>query len=228
GQCFGAQYSDIINIQQNVIVQGTIIITLQSYNAPINLETNQIHLNSGTKCQYSDKRCSDIEGKSNFWESIPHDFCKFNHYDLLYEGKAEKIMDPVNEKLTIVYSLSTEDVTFALTKTGEEVLCGYNLIKTEHPKLLILETKKGDSFAQKRRKIIENVDMFAYINSKFVYVEKHIRTQIKYLYRDILQQRCNLEQQIIKNALSIAIHSPDEFAYQFMKGPGYMATISGE
>lgn len=32
----------------------------------------------------------------------------------------------------------------------------------------------------------------------------------------------------MKNALSLAIHSPNEFAYQIMKGPGYMAVISGE
>jgi len=75
---------------------------------------------------------------------------------------------------------------------------------------------------------VENLDIFAYVNSKFVYVEKHIRTQINYLYRDVLKQRCNLERQVMKNALSLAIHSPDEFAYQIMKGPGYMAVISGE
>jgi len=51
---------------------------------------------------------------------------------------------------------------------------------------------------------------------------------MNFLYRDILKQRCNLEQQVLKGALSLAINSPDEFAYQIMKGPGYMAVISGE
>ena len=37
-----------------------------------------------------------------------------------------------------------------------------------------------------------------------------------------------MERQIIKNAFSLAIHSPDDFAYQIMKGPGYMAILSGE
>ncbi|XP_070529907.1 uncharacterized protein [Cardiocondyla obscurior] len=132
------------------------------------------------------------------------------------------------EKPQIVYSLSTKDITFALTKTGEEPLCGYTLTKTEHPKLLILETTKSDSFAQKRPLSVENLDIFTYVNSKFVYVEKHIRSQINSLYRDVLKQRCNLEQQVLKNALSIAVNSPDEFAYQIMKEPGYMAVISGE
>jgi len=71
---------------------------------------------------------------------------------------------------------------------GEELLCGYTLIKTEHPKLLILETKDGESFVHKRKVSVENLDIFAYVNSKFVYVEKRIRTQINYLYRDVLKQ----------------------------------------
>jgi len=102
------------------------------------------------------------------------------------------MISTIDEKLQIVYSLSTQDITFALTKMGEELLCGYTLIKTEHPKLLILETKDGESFAHKRKISVENLDIFAYVNSKFVYVEKHIRTQINYLYRDVLKQRCNL------------------------------------
>ncbi|XP_011859074.1 PREDICTED: uncharacterized protein LOC105556590 [Vollenhovia emeryi] len=53
--------------------------------------------------------------------------------------------------------------------------------------------------------------------------EKHIRTQMNHLYTDILKQRCNLERRVLKNALSIAIHAPDDFAYQIMKGSGFMA-----
>jgi len=228
GQCSGAQYSDPYGTWQNVVVQGIITISLNSYQATINLETNQIHLKSGTTCQYSEANCIDIEGKYTFWNTIPADNCKFNYYDVLYQGLANRMISTIDEKLQIVYSLSTQDITFALTKMGEELLCGYTLIKTEHPKLLILETKDGESFAHKRKISVENLDIFAYVNSKFVYVEKHIRTQINYLYRDVLKQRCNLERQVMKNALSLAIHSPDEFAYQIMKGPGYMAVISGE
>ncbi|XP_071653561.1 uncharacterized protein [Temnothorax longispinosus] len=228
GQCFGTQYSDPYGTWQNVVVQGIITISLNSHQAVTNIETNQIHLKTGTTCQYSDGNCIDIEGKYTFWETIPNDYCKFNHYDILYEGKANKMISDVDKNLQIIYSLSTKDVTFALTQMGEELLCGYTLIKTEHPKLVILEIKKGESFAHKRRLSVENLDIFAYINSKFVYVEKHIRTQMNRLYTDVLTQRCNLERQVMKNALTLAIHAPDDFAYQIMKGSGYMAVISGE
>ncbi|KYN09194.1 hypothetical protein ALC57_18687 [Trachymyrmex cornetzi] len=228
GRCSGAQYSDLYGAWDNVIVQGTTTITLTSYQTSINLETNQIRLKSGTICPCTDATCMDIDGGHTFWKTLPTDHCKFNHYDVLYEGYANRIVDTFFEHPQIVYSLSTQDITFALTRTGEEPVCGYTLIKTEHPKLLILETKKGESFTTKHRLSTENLDIFTYINSKFVYVEKHIRSQMNLLYRDVLKQRCTLEQQVLKGALSLAINSPDEFAYQIMKGPGYMAVISGE
>ncbi|XP_070516614.1 uncharacterized protein [Cardiocondyla obscurior] len=228
GKCYGTQYSDPYGTWQNVVVQGIIKITLSSHRAVTNIETNQIHLNTGTACQYSEGECIDIEGKFSYWETIPHDHCKFNNYDVLYEGKARKMISKINEKMQTVYSLTTNDVTFALTQISEEYPCGHTLIKTEHPKLFIYETTKGELLTRKKSIAVENIDIFAYVNSKFVYVERHLRTQINYLYTDIIKQRCELERQVLKNTLSLATQAPDEFAYQMMKGPGYMATLSGE
>lgn len=228
GKCSGAQYSDPYGTWQNVIVQGTVRMSLSSHQAITNTETNQLHLKSGSVCKYSDGNCVDIEGRDTYWDTIPIDYCKFNHYDVLYEGKANKMASDVDERQQVIYSLSTQDVTFALTKSGEESLCGYTLIKTEHPKLVIVEKKGGEFFAHKRRILTENLDIFAYVNSKFVFVERHIRTQMNHLYRDVIKQRCSLERQVMSNALTLAVHSPDEFAYQIMKKPGHMAVISAE
>lgn len=70
---------------------------------------------------------------------------------------------------------------------------------------------------------MDNLDIFAYINSKFVYVEKHIRHQMISLYHNVMQQKYELEKQVITNALSFATFQPDEFAYCLVKGLGYMA-----
>lgn len=59
--------------------------------------------------------------------------------------------------------------------------------------------------------------MFAYTNSKFVYMERHMRSQINTLYQDVIMQRCELEKQVIQNTLSLATILPDEFAYRLMK-----------
>jgi len=79
---------------------------------------------------------------------MPTNSCNFQQYDVLYEGSATKIKDDITDTSSI-YSLFTEDITFALTKTKEQPLCGYTLLRTEHPKLFILETTKGDTFAQR-------------------------------------------------------------------------------
>lgn len=48
------------------------------------------------------------------------------------------------------------------------------------------------------------------------------------LYHNVMQQKCELERQVITNVLSFATLQPDEFAYRLMKGPGYMAVTTGE
>jgi len=53
--------------------------------------------------------------------------------------------------------------------------------------MILHETTSGDTIFQRFGQI-NNLDIFTYINSKFVYVEKHIRTQINQLYRNILLQ----------------------------------------
>jgi len=106
-------------------------------------------------------------------------------------------------------------------------LCGYTLTRTEHSKLLIFETSSENRVFSKQYRP-ENLDIFTYINSKFVYVEKHVRTQISQLYRNVLQQQCNLEERVLKNALVFATHSPDAFAYHIMQEPGFMALLAGE
>ena len=72
------------------------------------------------------------------------------------------------------------------------------------------------------------MDIFSYVNSKFVYVERHIRIEITRLYHDVLTQRCLLEQQVFRNTLTLASRAPDEFAYHLMKSPGYMSVTAGE
>ena len=199
------------------------------YVAQVKLDSNHINLRSGTVCILASGNCLDIDGSNTFWQTIPTDACKFSRYGVLYEGIANKMMSSdLGGNRQIVYSLTTPGVTFALTAKGFESVCGYQVTTTEHPKLLIFETEKDKTFATASKISVVNLDIFAYVNSKFVYVEKHIREQMKTLYRDVLVQRCNLERQTIKNSLSIAKQSPDDFAFDLMKGPGYMGVSAGE
>lgn len=56
------------------------------------------------------------------------------------------------------------------------------------------------------------MDIFTYVNSKFVYVARHSM----------------LTQRVLKNALVLATQAPDDFVYFLMKCPGYMSIVAGE
>jgi len=133
------------------------------------------------------------------------DTCNFQRYDVLYEGPANKIFeDSSNSNSPVIYSLVTQEITFALMKTKELPLCGYTLLYTEHPKLLILEVKPGNTFTKQGAIAVNNLDIFTYMNSKFVYIEKHVKQQMTSLYNNVISQKCELEKKVIINALSFA------------------------
>ena len=69
---------------------------------------------------------------------------------------------------------------------------------------LIYETTRGNTFIENKDVLIEKKDLFTYVNSKFVYVGKHVRKEINRLYYDLLNHTCLLEQEVIKNSPIIA------------------------
>ena len=229
GSCNGVPYSDHFNsYDSGVIVQATVTVTLRDYPATVDIENNKIHLSGGISCDFNRESCSDFEGGYNFWNRLPNDSCGFDKFVVLFEGPAKKGSVNAHTHFEHLYTVQTSDITFALTREKTMKTCGYDLIQTEHPKLFILEGTKGSFFTSQTVTSPKEMDMFAYINSKFVYVEKHVRLQLTDLYKDVVMQRCLLEQRVLRNSLSLATLQPDQFAYDFMKGPGYMAVIGGE
>lgn len=228
GTCKGVQYSDYYGTWDDVVVQGAVKISLKTSYVPVKLSAGKIMLKSGTVCSLSDEACIDSDDGYTFWHSIPKTACGFEAYDVLFEGTATKFQGLLDTHYTTIFTLETQDTTFSLTQTRKHTICGYTLFGTEHPKLFIFETQKGNIFKAMSKTTVTNLDMFAYINSKFVYVERHIRNQITTLYQDIILQKCELEKQVIQNMLSLATILPDEFAFRLMKMPGYMAVAAGE
>lgn len=228
GTCRGAEYTDGYGAWDNVVVQATARITLRDLEISIKRSSGEVILPSGTRCPVSDRTCQDSDGAETYWAALPEDSCHFDQYDILYEGNAVRLSPRANQTSTTVYTVTTGDTTFALTKTKEFNVCGYKLFRTEHPKLLILETQRGRTFKIRSKIAIDNLDIFAYVNSKFVYVEKHVKTQLTRMYRDIMEQKCALERQILRNALSLSSIAPDEMAYRIMKMQGYTAVTAGE
>ncbi|XP_039315420.1 uncharacterized protein LOC120359986 [Solenopsis invicta] len=226
--CEGAQYTDGYGTWKNVVVQALLRITLKTFEVQVKRSTGQAIMPSGAQCKLSHGYCIDVEGAETYWSPLPVDHCHFDQYDIIYEGLATKLKPKVNQSTPTIYTVTTQETTFALTKTSEFDVCGYKLTQTEHPKLCILETTKGRTFRTRGKIAVDNLDIFLYVNSKFVYVEKHIKTQLTQLYRDIMEQKCALERQILQNALTLASVAPDEMAFRIMREPGYTAVTNGE
>jgi len=189
GKCEGAQYSDGYETWSSVVVQAAVKISLRNFEAAVKRSSNTLILPSGTHCSLSTRGCMDSEGGETFCPPLSTDSCHFDRYDILYEGTAIRLTprEETTQPGPTVYSVTTADTTFALTRTTEINVCGYKLYNTEHPKLLILETQPGKTFRIRARVSVDNLDIFSYVNSKFVYVEKHMKTQLNNLYRDIME-----------------------------------------
>lgn len=224
--CAGTQYSDPYGSWDSVVVMGTARISLRSMIVRVKVENNKVYLPSGMKCILNNGNCVDPEGGNTFWNTLPKKYCRTNTFSVLFNGPA-KIL---KSKEDIVYTVNVEGTSFSLSIKGIENSCGLSLFKTEHPKLFIMEGKDLSIFG--RNTIVDvkpdNMDMFLYVNAKFIYVERHVRSQLKTLYRDVMIHRCRMEKEVLKNSLAIASILPDEFAYRFMKGPGFMAVLAGE
>jgi len=118
----------------------------------VNLKIGHIILKSGTICVLADGHCVDSNDGHTFWQPIPVNTCNFDQYDVLYEGTAMKLRDESDLITTVVYSLNTQDTTFALTVTKPHIIYGYSILGIEHPKLFIY--KEGTLLKQKLRRLL--------------------------------------------------------------------------
>ena len=89
----------------------------------------------------------------------------------------------------IIYSLRTTEITFSLKQIGRTNNCNRELIRTEHPKLLIFENNNAYNNILYMNDLVNaanniaNFDLATYVNSKFVYVERHIGMQLNDLLK---------------------------------------------
>ncbi|KYM97833.1 hypothetical protein ALC62_11472 [Cyphomyrmex costatus] len=88
GTCSGGAYSDPYGTWGNVIVLGSLKITLQDYTANVRINGNRVLLRSGVSCELSATHCTDIEGGDTYWDPVPVDHCRSSDYGVLYNGYA--------------------------------------------------------------------------------------------------------------------------------------------
>ncbi|XP_044005427.1 uncharacterized protein LOC122850330 [Aphidius gifuensis] len=224
GDCSGASYSDVFGQYDNVVVTASVQITLVASEAKVEIKQDKIFFNSGTTCKYTEGACMDSFGGNTYWDVIPaHDACE-KEYSILYKGDLNLVQSGLDRYISVV----SGSTTFSLKLThqlSEFTICKHSTWPTEHPRLFVIPNEI-DNVLPKSSKI--EPDLLTYVDSKFVFVERHIRTQLETLHIDFEINKCLLQKQILGNQISIAASSPDEFAYRYMGQPGYMAINAGE
>ena len=93
GKCNGVGYSDPFGTWENVVAQGSNKISLSEQIEEIKLNSNIIHLRSGTIFLLPDGSCIDQEEGYIFLNPIPIENCKFYQYSFLYEELANNMVN---------------------------------------------------------------------------------------------------------------------------------------
>ncbi|UHM27546.1 MAG: hypothetical protein SaCV1_gp2 [Sanya chuvirus 1] len=201
-------------------------ITLYRGYSTVDYENGLMILPSGVKCPLESGKCMDLTKGMVFWDNVNIQECSADSYIVLYEGAGKVLTSSQDKRQVLVVDDSTS--SFSLEVRDPVIICNVASFKTEHPQLLISRaTGRVYNF---RNSGIDPLDvsLSAFINSKFVYVERHIRSQLNSLYRDVLKYRCLIHRNTLVNLLSLAMISDEEFAYAYSKKPGYSAIRKGE
>lgn len=230
GACKGTSFSYGARTWDGVIVIQTFEITITDYYAVVRLEDNQVILRNNLLCPYLHQQCMDLELGMSFWNLIPDASCETLNYHVLYQGNATRAQNKNvnNDRLRTIYTVSAGDVVFALEVVKSIAVCRYNGFQTEHPRLVIVRKSTYGYWFTKKAYNSKNLDLLTYVNAKFVYVERHIKSQIQTLYLNLVHKKCELERDVIQMQLAVAHHHPSEFAMMRMKEHGYTAIPRGE
>lgn len=225
GKCSGSTYSDMFGSWDNAVVQATLNIHLVEYKTHAKIQDNEIHLRSGLTCKYSEGFCMDNEAGYTLWDHNPPRMCAPDQYIVHMEGVARKYVkeiDTVNGKKKVTsYFLETEEKIVWLGAEGKTRVCNLDAWKTEHPRVLIIEEPEGGFIFTSRRLDTKDMDLFLYMNAKFITYDKHMGSQLTQLNNHINYQRCLLESQMLQSLMSTAYIDPVMFARDYMKEPGY-------
>lgn len=231
GDCKGATFKTEKESWEQVIVQAKYKIQLSEGTAVANSREDIIIMPTGTRLQLSKSYGIDTHKGEVTWDHNQQQDCTTSDYDTIYEGPASLVIaknQPNSSTEIETYVVESDKVAFALKKISTGFACNVPIIITEHPRLVILVDFIYMSYFHTKPLSHYSMDLVAYLNTKFVYVENFLKSTITSMYLDLVAKQCNLERKILLQKLSLASYSLSEFAYIMGEGPGYTALKSGE
>ncbi|UOW66032.1 glycoprotein [odonatan chu-related virus 137] len=225
-KCQGSGFSFNGNYYSDSVMQVSYEIILKTGYGTHDAESGIMITGFGSSGPYREGALLDRNYGYVFWSTALDSDCSSpRSYMVLYEGPAEKLVS-IRDNRTIIV-VEQQSTTFSLQLKEPTLLCSQHAYNTEHDQLKIVTAANNLFFF---RKVADSLDinLSTYINAKFVYVERHMRTNIETLYEDVIKFRCRVTRQTLINMLSLASINEDEFAYAYMGKPGYTSVRRGE
>lgn len=220
--CNNGPFSDRFGSWSRVIVQGMFAITLRSYKARVNLQTERVILDNGITCNFNDYQCFGSNNGFTFWRMTHKESCHERNLELLYKGLITEIVE-IRPHMNITrYIVDQYEYLILLKGSVSFEICGNVFVKTDYKDIFVFEGLYAN-FPFKR----VNVDMVKYFNNKIAFTDFNLKKQMGDLYENLIIKRCEAEMMMIKEQLALARISPNIFAFNLL-GYGFSAYTTGD
>ena len=233
GDCDGSTFVDHHGEKfERVYVRYEIRITTTTGYADLNLETQNMILENGIKCNYMDGNCFDVTNGYTFWNiGIPSDYCDSKKpLFLIYRGPVNKTVEYGDDNSTkISYFNYDQDRLFFIDAQKKTRICGFDAFVSQHPNIFITEVMEHHGkFKRDTNFNIKNIDTLILHGMQLSMMYNDIATQMSRLYNHIQFQKCLSDSKIIAATLAIAQIDPNSLGLSIFGKPGFFTKISGE
>ncbi|QGW51123.1 glycoprotein [Karukera tick virus] len=226
--CQGAAFSLRGITYTNAVMRSSYKVTLVGLSLNLDLQTGKLRTPSGYSHEYKAGAGFDADLGHVFWEAGSHmTKCEPTSYAVLYEGEAYIVGEVSGERTLLV---NASEKAMAVTLGERTLMCYSPAFRTEHPKLYVMTREPGATSFRFRSSPLEptDVDMFLYMNSKLMYVERHLGSEMRSLYSHFHERMCELKQHSLRQLASLGYIAPEEFAWLYTGRAGVTAVTKGE
>lgn len=224
-------YTDDGGYFEDAVIVGYIEITISDFRSNILLDENEIILGGrALNCPASDGYCKDSLLGEFTWADT-RTSCR--RQDILYEGSGQLITDNIPtvatqdaQKETLI--IEDGKYTFALKLIGTTIICGKEVRTTEHNRINVAPRGRLGWYFSGSETLPANIDLTAYINTKFLYVVTEIYKSIDEVASLIAYEMCRAKARSLKNTLNLARYYPETAGELINQRMGTLGKVAGE
>lgn len=173
----GIHYTD-------VFVTHFVSISLITREGRVDLEENFISMN-GIRCPFSTGSCYDSEFGTSTWPVVTHDECNTQSYSTLYSGTSDvaTLRDHDLQNHYTIVTVQQENQLFSLRLVKTHEKCFQHFWQTDQDGIYVIMSKIVLAFPRASDQTLKlNIQLSSYINTKLVFLEDHIQSQMEHLY----------------------------------------------